>query len=92
MATLSGFSSTVVAIVALISLVLTILTWTAYRRTGHPKVRYIALAFLVHTTKSSIVAYGLATGTIGHDILEVVEACFDFTMVVLLFLPFWSRE
>lgn len=92
MVTLSGFSSTVVAIIALVSYTLTALTWIAYRRTLHPKVRYVAFAFLVHAVKSTIVAYGLFTATIGHEILEVIEAVFDLVMVVLLFSPFWSRD
>lgn len=92
MVTLTGFSTTVVTIVALVSLTLTTLTWIAYNRTQHPKVRYVAGAFLVHTVKSTIVAIGLATSSIEHQVLEVIEACFDLAMVILLFLPFWSSE
>lgn len=90
--TLRTFSSTLVTIVALTSLILTILTWIAYRRTGQQKVRYVAGAFGVHTIKGTIVAYGLSTGTLPHEVLEVIEAVFDAAMVTLLFIPFWTRN
>ena len=86
------FSSTLVLIVAIVSLVLMVLTWMASERTGHKKVRYVAAAFGVHFVKSSIVAYGLFTGSIGHEILEVVEAVFDALMIALLAIPFWARS
>ena len=92
MSSLSVFSSTLVLIVAIVSLVLMVLTWMAAERTGHRKVRYVAAAFGVHFVKSSIVAYGLFTGSIGHEILEVVEAVFDALMIGLLAIPFWARS
>lgn len=92
MSSLSVFSSTLVLIVAIVSLVLMVLTWMAAERTGHRKVRYVAAAFAVHFVKSSIVAYGLFTGSIGHEILEVVEAVFDALMIALLAIPFWARS
>lgn len=91
MATLSAFSSLVVALVALVSGILTVLTWMAAERTGRRKVRFVAAAFFVHFTKSAVVAYGLVTRDIGHEILETVEGGFDLLMVTLLFVPFWSR-
>jgi uncharacterized membrane protein len=92
MSSLSTFSSMLVLVVAIVSLVLMILTWMAANRTGHRKVRYVAAAFGVHFVKSSIVAYGLFTGSIGHEILEVVEAVFDALMIALLAIPFWARS
>lgn len=91
MAWLTMFSSTVVTIAAAVSLALTILTYLAAVRTGHQKVKFVSAAFGVHFVKSSIVAFGLFTGSIGHEILEVVEAVFDLTMVTLLAIPFWAR-
>ena len=91
MASLSALSSFVVAIVALVSAVLTVLTWMAAERTGHRKVRFVAAAFFVHFAKSTIVAYGLFTRDIGHEVLEIVEGGFDLVMVTLMFVPFWSR-
>lgn len=92
MVTLTSISSTLVLIVALVSFVLMVLTWIAANRTGHNKVRFVAAAFGVHFAKSGIVAYGLFTRSIGHEVLEVVEAGFDFTMVMLLAIPFWWRR
>lgn len=91
MAWLTTFSSTIVTIAAAVSLALTIVTYLAAVRTGHKKVKFVSAAFGVHFVKSSIVAYGLFTGSIGHEILEVVEAVFDLTMVTLLAIPFWAR-
>lgn len=91
MSALTLFSSTLVLIVAIVSFVLMVLTWTAAERTGHRKVRYVAAAFGVHFVKSAIVAYGLFTVSIGHEILEVVEAVFDALMIALLAIPFWAR-
>lgn len=92
MATLTTFSSTLVGIVAIVSFVLMALIWTAYKRTGYGKIRFVAGAMGVHGLKSTIVAFGLYTGSIHHEILEVIEGVFDFTMVVLIFLPFWSPK
>lgn len=92
MPALTLFSSTLVLLVAIASLVLMVLTWMAAQRTGHRKVRYVAAAFGVHFVKSAIVAFGLFTGSIGHEILEVVEAVFDALMIALLAIPFWARS
>lgn len=92
LATLTTFSSSLVLAVASISFVLTILTWIAANRMGQTKVRFVAAAFGVHFLKSTIVAYGLFTRNIGHEVLEVVEAAFDFAMITLLAIPFlWRR-
>lgn len=89
---LTTFSSVLALAVAIASFVLMILTWMAANRTGHRKVRYVAAAFGVHFVKSAVVAYGLFTGSIGHEILEVVEAVFDAAMITLLAIPFWARS
>ena len=92
MATLSDFSSTLVLVLAIVSFVLMVMTWMAADRTGHRKVRYVAAAFGMHFAKSTTVAYGLFTGSIGHEVLEVVEAVFDALMITLLAIPFWARS
>lgn len=69
-----------------------VVTWMAANRTGHTKVRFVAAAFGVHFLKSTIVAYGLFTRSIGHEVLELVESLFDFVMVTLLAIPFWARR
>ena len=88
MAYLTTFSITMVAIAAALSLVLAILTYMAAVRMGQKKVKFVAAAFGVHFVKSTIVAYGLLTGRLGHEVLEVVEAVFDVAMVLLLAIPF----
>jgi hypothetical protein len=85
------FSVTIVALAALVSLALTILTWMAAIRLGQGKIKFVAAAFGVHFVKSTIVAFGLFTGSLGHEVLEVIEAVFDLTMVTLLAIPFWAR-
>lgn len=92
MAMFTAFSSTLVLLVAIASAILSVLTWMAAKRTGHRKVHYVAAAFAVHFVKSAIVAYGLFTGGIAHEILEVVEAVFDAAMITLLAIPFWARS
>lgn len=89
---LTTFSSTLVLLVAIASLVLMVLTWIAANRTGHRKVRYVAAAFGVHFAKSTIVAYALFTGRLGHEVVEVIEAVFDALMITLLAIPFWARS
>lgn len=91
MPSITTFSTAVVTVVAVVSAVLTVLTWMAAERTGYRKVRFVAAAFFVHFVKSAIVAYGLFTQRIGHEVLEVVEGAFDLVMVTLMFVPFWSR-
>lgn len=92
MATLTTFSSSLIVLVAAASSALMVLTWIAAERTGQRKVRFVAAAFGVHFLKSAIVAYGLFTASIGHEVLEVVEAAFDATMITLLAIPFWVRQ
>lgn len=91
MTALALFSSTLVLVVGIVSFLLMVLTWMAAERTGHRKVRFVAAAFGVHFVKSAIVAYGLFTGLIGHEVLEVVEAVFDAAMIALLAIPFWAQ-
>lgn len=88
--TLTSFSVWIVSIVAVVSLTLTILTWRAAERTGQRKVRFIAVAFGVHSTKSALVAFFLSTNGLAHQAIEIMEAVFDLAMVTLLFIPFWA--
>lgn len=85
------FSTTFVAVVALVSAILTVLTFVAARRTGHRRVYFVAGAMGVLFVKSAIAAYAIATDAIAHEHLEVVQGGFDLAMVALLFAPFWLR-
>lgn len=88
---LETYSSAVVGIVALVSLTLSILTFEAYRRMQNRKILFVAGAFMVHFVKSAFVAVAIYGRLVGHEALEIVEAVFDLAMVLLLFIPFWTR-
>ncbi|HWG90710.1 MAG TPA: hypothetical protein VNZ52_07665 [Candidatus Thermoplasmatota archaeon] len=85
-------SSTVVGIVAVVSLILSLLTFEAYRRVRNRKILFVAAAFLIHFVKSGFVAIAIYWRLVGHEVLELTEAGFDLVIVVLLFIPFWSRR
>lgn len=89
---LASLSGSLVSLVAAVSLVLALLTVLAARRTAQPRVYVVALAFAVHFLKSAIVAWALFTESLGHETIEVLEACFDLVMVLLLFSAFWVRR
>lgn len=82
-------SGTLVAVVAVVSLVLMLLTYAAARRTAQTRIYVVALAFGVHFVKSAVVAWALFTQFLGHEALEILEAGFDLAMVLLLFGAFW---
>lgn len=88
---ITTFSTAFVATVAVVSLVLTVLTVVAARRTGHRRVYFVAGALGMLFLKSAIAAFGLATASIPHEHLEVVQGAFDLAMVALLAAPFLLR-
>ena len=89
---LTQFSALIVAVVALASLVLTIIIFLGYLRTRNRKILFVAGALATHFVKSSIVAVALQFSLMGHESIEVVEALFDLAMVTLLFIPFVVRD
>ena len=89
---LSTVSGSIVAVVAAVSLVLMLLTYLAAKRTMQTRIYVVALAFGVHFLKATFVAWALFTQTLGHEVLEIVEAVFDLGMVLLLFSAFWVRR
>ena len=89
---LLSFSPTVIGIVALISAVLTFITFLGYWRSRDRRILFISTAFAVHFVKSTIVAFSLQFSLMEHEAVEVVEAVFDLTMVSLLFIPFLMRK
>lgn len=92
MVALASLSGSLVSIVAAVSLALALLTYVAAKRTAQRRIYVVATAFGVHFAKSSIVAWALFTGSLGHEILEILEAGFDLAMVLLLFTAFWVRR
>lgn len=59
----------------------------AYLRTRDPRMIFVAGAFFVFLVKSLLVAYGLFTGTPGHQDLELLDAIGDLTVLALLVAP-----
>lgn len=88
---LTTWSGGIVALVAAVSLVLMLLTFLAAKRTAQTRVYVVALAFGVHFVKATIVAWALFAQSLGHEVIEIIEAAFDLTMVLLLFSAFWVR-
>lgn len=88
---LTLYSSLVVALVAIVSYTLMVLTWIAANRTGHTRIRFVSAAFGVHGVKSTFIAIALLTQLVEHELLEMIEALFDLVMVTLLAIPFWAR-
>lgn len=78
----------VIAAVAVVSLVLTLLAAAAWRRSGNPKLAFVTFAFLVFFVKSLVTAYSVETGFIGHEDLELFGSLADLAVVVLLVAPF----
>lgn len=91
MADITTFSTTFVALVAVVSLALTGLTFLAARRTGQQRIYFVSAAMAVLCLKSAIAAYALGTASIGHEHLEVLQGGFDLAMVAFLVAPFWVQ-
>lgn len=81
----------IVSVVAIISAVLALVTFIGWRRSGNWRIGCIAAAFLTHFVKSALVVVFLATNSVGHEVVESVEAVFDLLMFVFLFVPFVAR-
>jgi hypothetical protein len=79
---------TIIALAGLVSLALMALALGAWQRTGNRRLAFVAGAFFVFFAKSSLTAYSLWSGFIGHEDLELVGALLDLVVVVLLVLPF----
>lgn len=91
MADITTFSTLFVAAVALVSLILTVLTYVAARRTGHRRILFVVGAMGVLFVKSAVAAYALGTASIAHEHLEVLQGGFDLVMVGLLVVPLLVR-
>lgn len=78
----------IIAAVALVSLVLTLLAAAAWRRSGNAKLGFVTAAFAVLFVKSALTAYSVRTGFVGHEDLELLGALGDLLVVLLLLAPF----
>lgn len=78
----------IIALVALASLLLTVLAAAAWRRTGNRKLAFVTAAFFVFFAKSVLTAYSVKTGFIGHEDLELLGSVADLGVVLLLVAPF----
>ena len=78
----------VIATVALVSLLLTLLAAAAWRRTGNRKLGFVTAAFVVFFAKSLLTAYSVKTGLIAHEDLELIGSLGDLAVVLLLVAPF----
>ncbi len=80
-----------ISLVATVSLVLTFLAYSAWRRTQNHKLLYVLAAFGLFAVKGAITAWALWVHEIRHENLELLGAGFDFAIVALLVAPFLLR-
>lgn len=78
----------IIVVVAVVSLILTVLAASAWRRTGNRKLAFVTGAFAVFFAKSVLTAYSVQTGFIAHEELELIGSLGDLIVVVLLIAPF----
>ena len=78
----------IIAAVAAVSLLLTVLAAAAWNRTGNRKLGFVTAAFFVFFAKSLLTAYSVETGFIAHEHLELIGALGDLAVVLLLVAPF----
>jgi hypothetical protein len=98
----SLITTTLVAVVAAISLALAVLARRAQLRTGNRNLGYVTAAFAVFCAKSIITVYALLKDpsqstsvpsgfVLGHGHLELLNSALDLVIVFLLFVPFLRR-
>jgi hypothetical protein len=80
-------TTALIGLAGLLSLVLASLAVGAWQRTGNRKLAFVAAAFWLFFLKSSLTAYSVWTGVIGHEDLELVGAVLDVAIVGLLIAP-----
>lgn len=71
----------------ILGLILLAFSVNAYRRLRDSHMAFVAGAFTVFTIKSFLVAYGLKSGAMEHQLLELVDAIGDMATVLLFVLP-----
>lgn len=78
----------IISLVAAVSLVLTVLAFAAWRRTGNRKLGFVTAAFFLFFSKSLLTAYSVETDFIVHEHLELTDSLLDLLVVLLLLAPF----
>jgi hypothetical protein len=77
--------------VGAITLALSMLAYSAWRRTRNDKLLWVMTAFGLFAVKEASTAVALVTGRVAHEHLELVGSGFDLVIVALLILPFLIR-
>ncbi|MFA5943439.1 MAG: DUF5985 family protein [Candidatus Thermoplasmatota archaeon] len=75
-----------------ISLILTVLAFAGWRRTGNRRLLFVGSAFLLFAIKSLLTAYSITTEFLHHEDLEAIGSMFDLAVVSLLVAPFLIRS
>lgn len=86
-----------VAAAAVVSLALTLVAHSAFRRTRDGRLLYLVFAFLAFAAKGAVTAYSLwaeetANPLLVHEDLEAVGAAFDVLVLILLVAPLATRR
>ena len=90
---LTPASSGVSLIVALLAGTLAVLAWRARAKRGNPALVWVTLAFVAFAVKNLFATYALLNhDVVGHDLIELVLACFDLVILGLLFAPLFRRK
>jgi len=92
MVSLADASSGVSLIVGAIALVMAVLAFRARGRSGNRKLLFVGAAFTVFLVKSLFSAYNVHTHVVVHDAIELGLSLFDLLILVLLFLPFLTKD
>lgn len=85
-------AASVIIVVHVVSLVLAVLAFAAWRRNLNHRLLFVGLAFTLFAAKSLLTAYSLTSGFLHHEDLEAVGALFDLGVVLLLVAPFIVRS
>jgi hypothetical protein len=81
-------SVSIISLVAIISLVLSLITLFAYAKLKNSKLLFVFSAFLVFFIKCVYVSLAIAYDIVEHKNLELHSSLFDLLVVLMLFIPF----
>jgi hypothetical protein len=83
--------------ITVFALALFFIGWESYRRSEHPKIAAVSLAFLIFFIKGAIMSVGLYTDYMALDISESFVPAFDVLLVLdlailtLLYLAIFKK-
>ncbi|GEM_PF-6413813 len=86
------YSSATSAVVALLALVMALIAFRAAGRKRNPGLRWVGFAFVLFAAKNVFSAYNVVTHFVLHDDIELVISLFDLVIMLLLFVPLFSRR